>query len=488
MRVLFLVSGVYPHYVGGVSTWAEQLLGALSEHEFQIVSVVSNPYVELRYVLPPNVTNLVTVPLWGTELVEEYLPGSPRAAAAKRLRTTHARIRGGFVPHFEKFMRQVKIAAPQPGVLGQSIYDMHTFLMDHDFTGTIRSRALWVSYIELLREDPILSTLNLQEAVTILRTIARYLRVLNFRPARADLSHSAIASVAGLVGVVAYHAFGTPSILTEHGVYIRERLLDIINQPLAFPAKVFWQNFHAALARLNYHYADGIFPVCSFNSRWEQQFGVPAEKIRVVYNGVDGDRFRPMDVARTYAGPSIVAVTRLDRLKDALNLIHAMAVLRRSVQDVRCFIYGPAADAVYTKLCLDERTRLGLDGCVEFLGPTSRPEFAYNTGDVVVLSSLSEGFPFALIEAMACGRAIVATDVGGMAEALGDAGLIVPPRQPKRLAEAMLRLLRDRELRAELGMRARRRALAEFSVSEFIEAYRDIYSSVGGAASLRRRN
>jgi glycosyltransferase involved in cell wall biosynthesis len=488
MRVLLLLSGVYPHYVGGVSTWADQLISSLSEHEFHLVSVVSNPHVELRYVLPPNVKEVVTVPLWGTELLEEYLPGSPRSATLKRLRTTEARVRDGFVPNFETFVRQVKLGAPRPGVLGDSIYRMHTFLLEHDFTTTMRSRSLWRSYIALLREDPILSTLNLQEAVTILRLLARHLRVLNIRPPRADLSHSAIASSVGLIGVVARHAFGTPNVLTEHGVYIRERLLDLINQPLAFPVKVFWQNFHAALARLSYHYADRIFPVCTFNSRWEEKFGVPPDKLQVVYNGVDAERFRPLDVPRTHTGPSVVAVTRIDRLKDALNLVQAMAIVRRSVLAVRCFIYGPAADADYTRLCVRERARLGLEDCVDFVGPTSRPEVAYNTGDVIVLSSLSEGFPFALIEAMACGKAIVATDVGGMAEALADAGLLVPPRQPKRLAEAMIRLLQDAALRAVLGARARERATAEFNISGFIDAYRCIYAELGGIRSLHYRN
>ena len=79
MRVLFLVSGVYPHYMGGVSTWADQLLRGMGEHEFHVVSVVSNPHVEVRYKLPPNVKEIITIPLWGTEKPEEYLPGSPLA-------------------------------------------------------------------------------------------------------------------------------------------------------------------------------------------------------------------------------------------------------------------------------------------------------------------------------------------------------------------------------------------------------------------------
>ncbi len=340
----------------------------------------------------------------------------------------------------------------------------------------MRSRTLWEAYRALMEEDPLLATLDLYEAINTLRALGRYLRVLNVRPPEADLAHSAIASIAGIVGVMARFEHGTPNILTEHGIYIRERLLDLINQPLSFPAKIFWENFHTSLARLNYHYAERVYPVCRFNSRWERSLGVPPERVQVVYNGVDGEVFRPLETPRPHDGPTVVAVIRVDRLKDALNLIQAMAHVQRALPDAKCLIYGPSPDADYARLCLEERDRLGLDDCVEFRGFTRVPEVAYNEGDVVVMSSISEGFPFALIEGMACGKAIAATDVGGVAEALGDAGLLVPPRQPKRLGEAILRLLRDPAFREELGERARERALTRYTVDGFIDAYRRIYA------------
>jgi len=95
-----------------------------------------------------------------------------------------------------------------------------------------------------------------------------------------------------------------------------------------------------------------------------------------------------------------------------------------------------------------------------------------------VLSSISEGFPYTLIEAMTCGRACVATDVGGVSEALGDTGRLVPPRDPEAMAAACLELLGDAELRGRLGAEARERALANFTVDRAIGTFGEIYDGL----------
>ena len=239
MRVLFLVSGVYPHYMGGVSTWADQLVRGMGEHEFHVVSVVSNPHVEVRYALPSNVKEIITVPLWGTEKPEEYLPGSLSETLRNRWRTTEGTVRADFVHHFETFLEEVKVATPAPPRLAEALYGMHRFLLDHDFRGTMRSRAVWDSFRGMLDRDPLLASMDLYEAIDTLRSLGRYLRVLNVRPPAADIAHAAIASVAGLIGIMAHMEDGTPNILTEHGVYVRERMLDLINQPISPRARVF---------------------------------------------------------------------------------------------------------------------------------------------------------------------------------------------------------------------------------------------------------
>ena len=107
---------------------------------------------------------------------------------------------------------------------------------------------------------------------------------------------------------------------------------------------------------------------------------------------------------------------------------------------------------------------------------------------MVVLSSISEGFPYTLIEAMASGRPCVATDVGGVTEALGSTGLVVPPRRPDDLAQACLTLLRDVDLRRTPGLRSAVRALELFTLDRAISEYREIYTFLGPASSCRPRS
>jgi hypothetical protein len=98
----------------------------------------------------------------------------------------------------------------------------------------------------------------------------------------------------------------------------------------------------------------------------------------------------------------------------------------------------------------------------------------------VVLCSITEGFPYTLIEAMACGRPCVATNVGGVTEALGDeAGLVVPPRNPAALADACLKLLRDNGMRRKMGAAARERAIEHFTVDRAISAFDEMYARLG---------
>lgn len=111
---------------------------------------------------------------------------------------------------------------------------------------------------------------------------------------------------------------------------------------------------------------------------------------------------------------------------------------------------------------------------------------AYAAGGVVVLSSVMEGFPAGLVEAMFCGRATVSTDVGAVVEVIGGTGLVVPPRNPRALADACLALLRDPERRARLGAAARARALELFTVEQNLAAFRGIYLELISHAPVRR--
>jgi len=112
---------------------------------------------------------------------------------------------------------------------------------------------------------------------------------------------------------------------------------------------------------------------------------------------------------------------------------------------------------------------------VHFPGFAASAAAAYNEGDFVLLSSISEGFPYSVVEAMMCGRTVVGTDVGGVREALEGCGFVVEPRNPEQMAEACLTLLRDPDLARDLGQKARAKALERFSVQQCNAAYLAVY-------------
>jgi polysaccharide biosynthesis protein PelF len=160
-----------------------------------------------------------------------------------------------------------------------------------------------------------------------------------------------------------------------------------------------------------------------------------------------------------------------------------MKHVSREAPGVRCLIYGVSTNLDYSMLCVDKVRELQLENHIQFMGATNEPENAYNSADVVVFSSLSEGFPFAVIEAMACGKAIVATDVGGVREALQGCGVIVRSRRPLELATAIIKLLRDERLRSELGSAAARRARERFTTAKSAERYAKLYEQLVGAGA-----
>jgi polysaccharide biosynthesis protein PelF len=210
------------------------------------------------------------------------------------------------------------------------------------------------------------------------------------------------------------------------------------------------------------------------------RLGADPVRIETVYNGVDPADFPP--AGREPELPTITWAGRIDPIKDLETLLRAFALVRERLPAARLRVFGgtPAGNEAYRDRCLALAAELGVAGAVSFEGRVAQIRDAYAAGHVVVLSSISEGFPYTLIEAMTSGRATVSTDVGGVAEAVADVGLVVPPRDPDAMAEACLRLLRDDLLRHRMGAAARRRALELFTVDRAVDAFDAMYASLAG--------
>jgi glycosyltransferase involved in cell wall biosynthesis len=268
-------------------------------------------------------------------------------------------------------------------------------------------------------------------------------------------------------------------LLTEHGVYLREQYLQSRKSPYRWPVKAFHLAFMRHLCAAGYREAAAITPGNAYNRRWEERLGAEPSRIRTVYNGVDPACFPP--VVGEPGVPTISWVGRIDPIKDLETLLRAFALVRRDLPAARLRLFGapPRGGEPYLERCRALATDLGLGESATFEGRVKNIRDAYAAGSIVVLCSVSEGFPYSLIEAMTCGRVCVGTDVGGVSEAVGDTGLVVPPRSPESLARACRILLQDARLRRRLGAAARARALEYFTVDEAVNTFDEIYHFLG---------
>ncbi|MDX6363359.1 MAG: hypothetical protein QOC85_2369, partial [Streptomyces sp.] len=320
-----------------------------------------------------------------------------------------------------------------------------------------------------------------------------------------DLCHAAAGGSAALPGLLARHFSGVPLLVTEYGVQLRAHYLASGEAPPAVRALL--AAFHGRLAAEVYRRAVLVTPGNTHARRWQERCGADRAKLRTVYPGMEAARFAEVGEGVEGAGSAdpdtLVWVGRIEPAKDLMSLLHAFAEIRKEEPKTRLRIVGAAAGAEGTaylghckalaaQLFPDEAEGVHAVGdnpvsFEEIGGPEvpSLPE-AYAAGAVVVLSSVVEGFPISLVEAMFCGRATVSTDVGAVVEVIGGTGLVVPPRNPRALAEACVALLRDPERRERLGAAARARALELFTVEQNIAAFHSIYLDIVSHSPMRR--
>lgn len=486
LEVLLIAEGTYPFHWGGVSTWCHLLIRDLPEVNFTLYSLVADPLTKPQINLLPNVVDFLPVPLWGVRETLELRPDLGMAELRRRKQhTSEAVVAEKFVPLFRAFLNEMFLSDTEVARLGAYIHEMYRFFLEYDFDTTFHSQALWNCFVESMQYDfPCAAAQHgFREAEFSLSDITQGLQWLYhwFFPLskplpRVDVAHASTAGISTMVGVIAKLEYGAAFLLSEHGIYLRERYLAEAATSNTLFLKMLALRFARRMTDLSYVASDQISPCCDYNQRWELQNGVPPERLRTIYYGADADKF--------YAGdkpigdpPVVVWVGRINPLKDVITLLKAAAVVHEKRPDIKFRLYGaaPKEDQLYYEECLALRAKLGLEEVVIFAGYASNAAIAYNEGDVVLLSSISEGFPFATLEAMLCRKPVVATSVGGLPEQIEGCGIVVEPRNPQEMGEAVLTLMNDPELCARYGKAAREKALQEFSVHQSREAYLSSY-------------
>ena len=499
MRIGLLTEGGYPYVGGEGGLWCDRLVRGLDRHEFDVHAFSSGEAQEdAGWVpLPPQVGRVRTAPLWTAE--DDGVVHGRRA-------------RRRFSEHYGELAAVLCAATPEADRFATALLGLAELARDEGgLVAALRSETA-VRALERACRAPGARRTAREARVPDLLTVAAHLeRAL--RPlsldwyeedglGAVDLCHAAAGGVTALPGLLAHHFFGIPFLVTEYGVRLRTHYL---TRPDSSPAvRSLLAAFHGALASETYHRAAFVTPGNTHARRWQERCGADRSKVRTVYPGMDAAPFAEAGESPETADPhTLVWVGRVEPAKDLVSLLHAFAAIRKEEPRTRLRIVGGPADpegAAYLGHCRALAAQLFPD---EAEGPhsvganpvsfeeTGGPDLptrtaAYASAAVTVLSSVVEGFPAGLVEAMFCGRATVSTDVGAVVEAIGGTGLVVPPRNPRALADACVSLLRDPERRARLGAAARARALELFTVDQNIAAFHGIYLEIVARTPVRR--
>ncbi|MEU1196043.1 DUF3492 domain-containing protein [Streptomyces sp. NPDC005813] len=528
MRIGLLTEGGYPYVSGDARLWCDRLVRGLGQHEFDIYALSRSERQEDEgwIQLPPQVSRVRTAPLWTVEddgvvygrrarrrFADAY--GELAAAVCEGPGALDGWALGGGAGAQDD---QAASAGVEADRFGSALYALAELARDEGgLAGALRSEGAVRALERACRAPGALRaarTARVPDLLAFASHVERALRPLSLDWYEGDgldsvdLCHATAGGTAALPGLIARHFAGVPLLVTEYGVQLRAHYLASATVGESPAVRALLAGFHGRLAAEVYRAAALITPGNTHARRWQERCGADRAKLRTVYPGMEASRFADVGESAEGSGcadpDTLVWVGRIEPAKDLISLLHSFAEIRKEEPKTRLRIVGAPADgpegATYLAHCRALAAQLFPDEAegvhavgdnpvsFEEIGGPEVPSLAeaYASGAVVVLSSVVEGFPISLVEAMFCGRATVSTDVGAVVEVIGGTGLVVPPRNPRALAEACVTLLRDPERRERLGAAARARALELFTVEQNIAAFHGIYLEIVSHSPVRR--
>ena len=465
MRICVILEGCYPYVTGGVSTWIHQYMNAMPQHEFVVWTVAANSSMkgQFKYELPKNVVEVHEV------FLDDALELTSRPKKYRFDREEIETLRN-FVncahPDWEKLFQ----------MYSDDKIDPLSFLMSKEFLDILTS----------ICEDEYTYTAFSDFFHTIRSMFLPVLFILHSEVPKADIYHSIATGYSGVLARLGSYKYHVPYMITEHGIYTREREEEIIRAKWVLPAfKKFWVRFFYMLSEAAYEKATMITSLYAGARKIQIDMGCDPDKCVFIGNGIQYERFKDIPPKTSNGYVDIGAVLRIAPIKDVKTMIYAFSGLKSQVPNARLTICGPVDDKEYAKECYDLVERLAVKDLI-FPGSVDVTKKMVEF-DFTVLSSISEGMPLSVLESFASGRPCVTTDVGNCKELmekvaeddeLGKAGICVPPMDIPELTNAMRIMCVDTQNRFSMGEVARQRVARYFMHQDMIKKYLEVYDEV----------
>ncbi|MGN6083347.1 GT4 family glycosyltransferase PelF [Trinickia sp.] len=491
--VCLLLEGTFPFVRGGVSSWVNEMIRAYPNTRFGIVFIGSREedYSGAAYALPDNVVHFEAHYLYESAPADALPPReiAGDAAAFARSAQFHEALRGAR-SHADigKMMSELLPMLGTDGALSEAQF--------------LHSREAWRFIEEQYSQhctDP--SFTDYFWTVRIMHKPLWQLARVAAQTLRARVYHTVSTGYAGYLGALMHYRTGRPLIVSEHGIYTKERKIDLLqsrwirdNRGL-FERDVsnvsyfreLWVRFFEALGALAYGAAAQITALYEGNRLRQVTDGARPELTCTIPNGIDVDGLRPLLALRERERPRrvVALIGRVVPIKDIKTFIRAIFIATRTMPDIEGWIVGPEEeDPTYARECRALTQSLGLDTNVRFLGFQRIPDVLPKI-DLVALSSISEALPLVVLEGFAAGVPAITTDVGACREliegfsaedrALGAAGAVVPIANPGAFSQAALTLLGDDALWHAAQRAGLERVQRYYAKHQMIDRFRTIY-------------
>ncbi len=300
---------------------------------------------------------------------------------------------------------------------------------------------------------------------------------------KADLYHCVATGYSGILGSMAKERYNCGLLISEHGIYTREREEEIIRAKWVKGIyKSIWIEQFKKMSMLAYHKADAVTSLYAHARELQIELGCPEAKTIVTPNGIDVSRFA--NVAQENNEPDkihIGAVLRVTPIKDVKTLIRAFAYAKKRVSNLKLWIMGPTdEDEDYAGECFALVDTLKVQDVV-FTGRVNVPDYLGRM-DLTILTSISEGQPLTILESYAAHKPVIATDVGncrgliyGEDDNFGEAGILTHIMNAEEIAGAMVEMARQKTRREAMGEAGYKRLMAKYKIEDMKATYKKIY-------------
>ena len=463
MRICIVAEGCYPYTVGGMSSWAHGLIRSFPKQEFVILAIVANRELRGKFVyeLPENVVEV-------HELYLDDLDWCRRRRKSRMNKKEYQALRSlllgkqveweALIDYFQKKKRS-----------------LNDLLMGEDFLNAV-TEFYMLNYSQIVFTD----------FLWTMRSIYLPLfRTLQMKIPKADVYHCLCTGYAGVLGCMGKYIHGGRLMVSEHGIYTREREEELIRSKWVqgIYKNIWIEQFHK-MSKMAYDRAELVTSLYGRARELQVDLECPQEKTMVIPNGIQVERFQGL-LGKTEAEEEEIyvgAVFRVTPIKDVKTLIQAFGFAKEQESRLKLWIMGPwDNDDGYAQECFDMGGVMGISDVI-FTGKVDVREY-YGKMDMMILTSISEGQPLTILESFAAHKPVIATDVGDCSglilgnegDRFGEAGIITHIMNVGEITQAILTLARDKRRRMQMGENGYHRVTATYRMETMLHAYGEVY-------------